>query len=74
MTRDEAIKIILDTYHTENEEKALRFLIPELEKYYKDIEMLKKIELCLNECVHNDVIKDYERENIYTWLYNFLKI
>ena len=45
MTRDEAIKIILDTYHTENEEKALRFLIPELEKYYKDIEMLKKIEL-----------------------------
>ena len=71
MTREEAIEALkekLDYYARDKRLKAAcETLIPELRES-EDEKMLKRIRLCLDECVHSDIIRDYERDECVAYL------
>ena len=45
----------------------LIYIFPELRES-KDEKIRKRIILCLEECVHSDIIRDYEKEECLAWL------
>jgi hypothetical protein len=71
MKREEAIEALkkkLDYYESDKRLKAAcETLIPELRES-EDEKMLKRIRLCLDECVHSDIIRDYERDECVAYL------
>ena len=52
---------------TEPEKKKLEKLFPELRES-EDERIRKRIRLCLDECVHSDIIRDYERDECLAYL------
>lgn len=45
----------------------VKLIFPEL-KESEDEKIMKRIHLCLDECVHSDIIRDYERDECLTYL------
>ena len=69
MTREEAIDIIRDTYHTDTELEALKVLIPELKE--SEGERIRKFLLRLaKRCVENsiDFLGDIKKKDVIDWL------
>ena len=71
MTREEALQAIkakMDYYESDKRLRAaLETLIPELAES-EDERIRKRIHLCLDECVHSDIIRDYERDECLAYL------
>ena len=70
MKRDEAIKVASEMYgwlKTDREKEALESLIPEL-KETENERIRNRIRLCLDECVHSDIIRDYERDECLDYI------
>ena len=69
MTKEEAIKQIKAAmpYMWKETKDALVAVIPELYEN-EDEKIRKRIRLCLDECVHSDIIRDYERDECLAYL------
>lgn len=71
MTREEALEAIkakMDYYESDKRLRgALETLIPELAESEGE-KILGRIRLCLDECVHSDIIRDYERDECLAYL------
>ena len=66
---DEALNWMRELYpglHDATKEDAEHYF-PEL-KESKDEKIRKRIRLCLDECVHSDIIRDYERDECLAYL------
>jgi hypothetical protein len=50
-----------------NARRVVEEIFPELAES-EDERIRKRIKLCLEECVHGDIIRDYEAESAITWL------
>ena len=69
MTREEAINIIRDTYHTETELEALKVLLPELQE--SEDERIRKFLLRLaNRCDENSInfLGDIKKKDVIAYL------
>jgi len=68
---DKAIEIAKSEYQTHKSFNGFREMLtrifPEL-KESEDKKIMKCICLCLEECVHNDIIRDYEKDKCLAWL------
>ena len=67
MTREEAIRRIKAWNLDADDMEVLSEVIPEL-KESEDERIRKRIRLCLDECVHSDIIRDYERDECLAYL------
>ena len=68
MTREEAIEIIKrNCINGSLMHEACEIFLPELFES-EDERIRKRIRLCLEECVHSDIIRDYERSECIAWL------
>ena len=67
MTREEAIRRIKEWNLDADDMEVLSEVIPEL-KESEDEKIRKRIRLCLDECVHSDIIRDYERDECLAYL------
>ena len=68
MTREEAIEIIKrNCINGSLMHEACEILLPELFES-EDERIRKRIRLCLEECVHSDIIRDYERSECIAYL------
>ena len=76
MTREEAINKIEEAVKQikyamprlgKETEEALTFIVPELAESEEE-RIRKRIRLCLDECVHSDIIRDYERDEVLAYL------
>lgn len=68
MTREEALQNIKKVLGFSNTlDESIFTLFPEL-KGREDEKIRKRIRLCLDECVHSDIIRDYERDECLAYL------
>lgn len=67
MTREEAIQRIKIWHLDDDVMKVLAVVIPELAES-EDERIRKRICLCLDECVHSDIISDYERDECLAYI------
>ena len=67
---DEALEMAKNVLETDLHESgvwAIKKIFPEL-KESEDEKIRKRIRLCLDECVHSDIIRDYERDECLAYL------